>query len=199
MAFLEEAIKGLVDLGLLDVVLPFVLVFAVVYGVLERTRALGSENGEPRRDLNAMFAFLLGFLAVASLRIVLATQTFAIVVSLAAVVALGFLLLAGLVGGGLNNRLVVAIGVVLCIVGVYFILDMIGILEMVDNRIVLAVLALLGIVWWMASGKETPDKKPGEKPKKNEGSETESGVGSGKKYTKEDLSGKGDLGVKWKG
>lgn len=63
-------------IGIYDVVLPFLLVFTVVYAVLEKTRVLGLEKvpGEkdpvPRKNINAMAAFVIAFLVVASSQLV---------------------------------------------------------------------------------------------------------------------------------
>ncbi|MAF34354.1 hypothetical protein CMO91_00745 [Candidatus Woesearchaeota archaeon] len=63
-------------LGVYDVVLPFLLVFTVVYGILERSKVFGTqggndgEEGSTKKNLNAMVAFVIGFLVVASSKIV---------------------------------------------------------------------------------------------------------------------------------
>ena len=57
-------------LGVYDVILPFLLVFTIVYAILDKTRVLGVEEAGkekfPKRNLNAMVAFVMGFLVVAS-------------------------------------------------------------------------------------------------------------------------------------
>ena len=59
-------------LGVFDVVLPFLLVFTMVFAVLERTKVLGTEGKEKnaRKNLNAMVAFVIAFLVLASSRLV---------------------------------------------------------------------------------------------------------------------------------
>ena len=50
-------------LGVYDVVLPFLLVFTVVYGILERSKVFGTqggndgEEGSTKKNLNAMVAW----------------------------------------------------------------------------------------------------------------------------------------------
>ena len=62
------------SLGLFDVVLPFLLVFTIVFALLEKTKVLGTEEIEGKRytkkNLNAIAAFAISFLVVASSRIV---------------------------------------------------------------------------------------------------------------------------------
>jgi drug/metabolite transporter (DMT)-like permease len=63
-----------VRLGIYDVVLPFLLVFTVVFAILEKSKVFGTEktkSGEyTRKNLNAMVAFVVAFLVVASSRLV---------------------------------------------------------------------------------------------------------------------------------
>src|SRR3989338_9223861 len=58
-------------LGVYDVILPFLLVFTLVFAILEKTKVLGTEeSGGTKKNLNAMIAFVLGFFVIASSRIV---------------------------------------------------------------------------------------------------------------------------------
>lgn len=61
----RESITQLQDLGVLQVILPFLFVFTIVFGILEKTRVLGVENKRPRRNLNAMSAFVIAFIFIA--------------------------------------------------------------------------------------------------------------------------------------
>lgn len=61
-------------IGIYDVVLPFLLVFTIVYAILEKTKVLGTEEIKgvkyTRKNLNAMTAFAISFLVVASSKLV---------------------------------------------------------------------------------------------------------------------------------
>jgi hypothetical protein len=61
-------------IGIYDVVLPFLLVFTIVFAILEKTRIFGMEKikGEEytRKNLNAMTAFVAAFFVIASSRLV---------------------------------------------------------------------------------------------------------------------------------
>ncbi|MBU2561830.1 MAG: hypothetical protein KKD17_06030 [Nanoarchaeota archaeon] len=63
-----------VRLGIYDVVLPFLLVFTIVFAIMEKSKVFGTEKtsqGEfTRKNLNAMVAFVVAFLVVASSRLV---------------------------------------------------------------------------------------------------------------------------------
>lgn len=74
----ESVLRGVINffeaLGIYDVLLPFMLVFTIVFAILERTAVLGKETigGESytRKNLNAMVAFVMGLLVVASSKLV---------------------------------------------------------------------------------------------------------------------------------
>ena len=75
---LGEAIDLLQDFGFFDVVLPFLLVFTIVFGILEKTKIFGTEkfkgNDIPKKNLNAMVAFSIAFFVVAAKEIVASLQ-----------------------------------------------------------------------------------------------------------------------------
>ena len=61
-------------IGLFDVVLPFLLVFTIVFAILEKTKVLGTEEIEghkyTKKNLNAIASFVMAFLVVASAKLV---------------------------------------------------------------------------------------------------------------------------------
>ena len=68
---LSQVIGFFDRIGVFDVVLPFLLVFTIVFAILERSAVLGKEkDGSSKKNLNAMAAFVMGFLVVASSRLV---------------------------------------------------------------------------------------------------------------------------------
>lgn len=71
-----EALKWLATFGLLEVVIPFVLAFAITYGILDKTKVLGVERGQPRRKLNAIVALVIALFFVGSMQIVTIVKTF---------------------------------------------------------------------------------------------------------------------------
>ena len=112
MSVLGDALGFLTDFGLFDVILPFLLVFAVVFGILEKTKILGSEKiGDTeytRKNLNAIVAFVLGLLVVAATKIVGVINQALPRISLLVVVSLSFLLAIGIFmkdGNDLYERL----------------------------------------------------------------------------------------------
>ena len=99
----ESAFRGIItfldSIGIYDVVLPFLLIFVVVYAILEKTKVFGQEEIEgakyTRKNVNAMVAFVSAFIVVASSRLVsLINEAIGNVVILL-LVSISFLLLIG--------------------------------------------------------------------------------------------------------
>jgi len=113
MSTLSNALGFLKDFGFFDVILPFLLVFAVVFGILEKTRILGEEKiaGElyPKSNINAIISFVIAMLVVAATKIVDALTLALPRVSLLIVVSLSFLLMIGIFvkpgEGGIYDKL----------------------------------------------------------------------------------------------
>jgi len=61
-------------LGVYDVILPFLLVFTIVFAILEKTRIFGTEKIEgkdvTRKNMNGMTAFVIAFFVIASTKLV---------------------------------------------------------------------------------------------------------------------------------
>ena len=95
----RETIGFLGEIGVFDVVLPFLLVFTIVFALLEKTRIFGTEkvgeNEFTKKHLNSLAAFVIAFFVIASSRLVqLVTEISANVIILM-LAGLFFLLLAG--------------------------------------------------------------------------------------------------------
>jgi hypothetical protein len=86
-------------LGVYDVVLPFLLVFTLVFAILEKTKIFGTEKVEgkdiTRKNLNGMSAFVIAFFVVASVRLVGIINQVVSNVVLLLVLSICFLLLVG--------------------------------------------------------------------------------------------------------
>ena len=72
----RAAIDFFGQLGIYDVILPFLLVFTIVFAILEKTKVLGFEGPEgekkkyTRKNLNSMVSFVVAFLVVGSSKLV---------------------------------------------------------------------------------------------------------------------------------
>ncbi len=96
---LGNAIELLQDFGFFDVVLPFLLIFTIVFGMLEKTKIFGTEKiGDshyPKKNINAMFAFVVAFFVIAAKEIVAAIQESLPLVSFILLAIVSFLMLVG--------------------------------------------------------------------------------------------------------
>lgn len=70
----ESIFRGIIvffgKLGVYDVILPFILVFSIVFAILEKSKVLGVEKIEgeeyTKKNINAMTAFVIAFIVIAS-------------------------------------------------------------------------------------------------------------------------------------
>jgi len=69
MSTFRNALVFFDQLGVYDVVLPFLLIFTLVFAMLEKTMVLGKDN-PARKNLSAMVSFVAAFLVVASAQLV---------------------------------------------------------------------------------------------------------------------------------
>ena len=90
-------IKFLDKLGVYEVLLPFLLIFTLVFAILEKTRVFGTEGEHhaSKKNLNSMFAFVTSFLVVASSRLVAAVNESVANMTILLLLGVCFLLLAG--------------------------------------------------------------------------------------------------------
>lgn len=89
---LANALDFFRDFGVFDVLLPFLLVFTVVYAILQKTKLLG----EDKANLDSMVAFVIGLLVVAATKVVGIINDALPQVMVLVIVGLSFLLMLGI-------------------------------------------------------------------------------------------------------
>ena len=92
----NSAIEILQSMGFFSIVLPFLLIYSIVYGILVRTKIFG----EGAANVNAMVAFVLALLFVAAANVVDVMEAFVPWVGLIAVFIVCFMMISVLVLGG---------------------------------------------------------------------------------------------------
>lgn len=94
---LSNAIGFLNNFGFYDVVLPFLLVFTIVFAVLEKTRIFGTEGEKklPKKNINAMIAFVIALFFVATPKLVSGVQESLPVVAVVLTILMSFMMLVG--------------------------------------------------------------------------------------------------------
>lgn len=87
------------QIGIYDVVLPFLLIFTIVFAILEKTKVLGTETLDgkkySKKNLNSIVAFVIAFLVVASTRLVAVINQAMANVVLLLLLSFSFLMLIG--------------------------------------------------------------------------------------------------------
>lgn len=95
------ALQFLEDFGFFNVVLPFLLIFTLVFALLEKTKILGvDKDDEPKKNLNSMVAFVIALFVVAASQIVQVIRESLPLVVLGLVILISFMLLVGSMMGG---------------------------------------------------------------------------------------------------
>lgn len=65
MVNFQDIIYSLENMGVAEVLLPFILIFTLVYAVLQKTKILGVDaHGRPHRNFNVIIALVLGLAVV---------------------------------------------------------------------------------------------------------------------------------------
>ena len=100
---MTSAFRGAIEffdkIGVYDVILPFLLVFTIVFAILEKTKVFGTEKvGEQdlsKKNLNSMAAFVIAFIVIASSKIVAVITKISSHVVVLLLLSVFFLLLVG--------------------------------------------------------------------------------------------------------
>src|SRR3990167_10128684 len=97
MNFYYDLSATLQDLGFYDFILPFLLVFTIVFAVLEKTKILGvdEDSKTPKRNLNAIVAFSIALFVVITKQIVVTLRSSLPQIALVLIVIISLLLLVG--------------------------------------------------------------------------------------------------------
>jgi len=88
---LQDTIEFLKDFGLFDVILPFLLIFAITYAILQKTKLLGKND-----NLDSVVALVFALIVISANKIVATILTAIPNVLLLLIIAFSFLLMIGL-------------------------------------------------------------------------------------------------------
>src|SRR3989338_4169033 len=180
---LGRAVEFFREFGLFDIVMPFLLVFTIVFAVLEKTEILGVTKikGEtyPNKNLNAAVAFVVAMLVVAAANIVSVINEALPNIILLLVVLVSFLVLIGVFAEGElkfreKHRIWTTIFMILIFIGV--VLIFLGAIRSADGKswlewtfnwiveqwqgpvfasIIIFILAIATIIWLTSSKGES--------------------------------------------
>ena len=90
--------------GFYEFLLPFLLMFTVVFAILEETKLFGTDDdGHSRKNINAVIALILGLLITSQFEVVAKLQYFLPRISLYIIISLMVLILIGLFAGDIRH------------------------------------------------------------------------------------------------
>ena len=107
MVDLREVVSTLISIGFYDILLPFILVYAVVYGILIKSGIFegGSSDRKLAINISSIVAFVFGLIVVTSLQIVTYIQNLIVNVVLIVVFILCLFIVLGFILGDRMNQL----------------------------------------------------------------------------------------------
>lgn len=103
MAMLEQVITNLQTIGVFKIALPFLLTFAIIYGLLEKLHIFSEDGSETEQKVNAIIAITAAFfvtLFAANSNVALLLTNFFGAFAVVLVFLLGAMMSVELVGGG---------------------------------------------------------------------------------------------------
>lgn len=118
--------QDLQSYGFYEYLLPFLLIFTIIFAMLEKTKIMGTENNKPKTNIDSLLAIIIAFIVVIQTEIVMIINTYLSKMALLIIIVLIFLLLLGVFGanvsGGLSGWLL-GLGFLISAVGVIWALS----------------------------------------------------------------------------
>lgn len=172
MANIYDVFYDLQASGFYDFALPFLLVFTIVFAILEKTKLFGKEEktGEPRKNINIIVAIVIGLIVINQFEIVDKLNLFLPKVSLFIIIAVMFLILIGIFGANVSegfSGVALFIFAIISLLIIYWALipsspgDLFGGggsdfgFWLQDNASILILLVVIGIIIWAVAGGKT--------------------------------------------
>lgn len=101
MVDFNEVVNNLIDVGFYDVILPFLLVYAIIFAILQKSQIFegGSTSKTQARNVNSVVALVFGLFVVLSYNVVQYIQIFFINVVVIITFLLGLFIVLGFILG----------------------------------------------------------------------------------------------------
>jgi len=171
---LGNALDFFEKFGFYDVVLPFLLIFTIVFAILEKTRVLGiTDKGKPKANINSMVAFVIAMFFVALTPVVTALKLSTPYVAFLLVVLITYMMLVGSYASGKEEFTFqnlgfwrVLMGIIIFVAVVAIFLNAFGWLDRVVDYVVdnwqgtflvsiVFVGFIIGAIYWLAFSKDS--------------------------------------------
>jgi len=98
----REIIGNLYNIGFYDVILPFILVYVIIFAILEKSKIFSNSDGSDKnqvKNVNSIIAFVFGLFVVASIQTVKYLQSFIMYAVIVIIFILVVLILLGFIFG----------------------------------------------------------------------------------------------------
>lgn len=170
MAFnLGDIIEKLVDIGVFQVFLPFLLVYAIVFAILQKSRIFegGSSTPQQAKNVNAIVAFVFGLFVVASAHVISLFQAFITNFVVIIVFILCVLLVLGFIFGDSyqdlfkDSKIKYSLAALIIIVSILILFNILGwwdiIVDFFDEDffdtigVIAGILVFGGILYWITN------------------------------------------------
>ncbi|MFP4401689.1 MAG: hypothetical protein ACLFPL_00510 [Candidatus Nanoarchaeia archaeon] len=143
MVDFNDAITLLLETGFTNVIAPFILIFAIVFAILQKSKIFhgGANEDASAKKINATIAFVFGIFAVISVNVVsfiaqsLATAAMAIVVILCALIILGLLLGDSYTSIFENNKVKYSVAGIVLLLTIIFLLTIFNVWEWISTNL----------------------------------------------------------------
>ena len=177
MVNFNDAILLLVETGFTTVLAPFILIFAIVFAILQKSRIFhgGANEDNSARKINAIIAFVFGIFAVISVNVVnfiaqsLATAAMAIVVILCALIILGLILGEGYMSIFENPKIKYSVAALVLLLTIVFLFSLFNIWSWISNQfssltsgasgssvgMIILIVLVLGALYWITKSDNT--------------------------------------------
>ncbi|MBS3146329.1 hypothetical protein J4471_01385 [Candidatus Woesearchaeota archaeon] len=116
-----ELLSDLENFGFFDIALPFLLIFTILFAILEKTRLLGLEGKRPKTNINVVLALVVSFIVIANTEISFFIRSYLSNIGIIIIIATFALIVFGLLGVSVEEGLggvPLLIAVIVAIVGI---------------------------------------------------------------------------------
>ena len=176
MVNFNDAITLLIETGFTNVLAPFILIFAIVFAILQKSKIFhgGANEDNSARKINAVIAFVFGIFAVISVNVVsfiaqsLATAAMAIVVILCALIVLGLILGDGYMTIFENPKVKFGVAGLVLLLTIIFLFSLFNVWEWISNQfssvtsgagnsagMIILIVLVLGALYWITKSDNT--------------------------------------------
>ena len=152
-------------MGFYEYLLPFLLVFTIIFAILEKTKLMGTEGQNPKTNINALLAVIIALIVIVQTDITMVMNMYLSKMALFIVIVLIFLLVLGVFGANVEHGLkggFLGFGFIISIIAVLWALSPeIGLGEFFDryyiftdaDRAILLFIGIFFLVLWFITKK----------------------------------------------